>query len=221
MTNNERILNYIWNNLGKDLNDYYNELGCMQTVNNILKNCLGYEAGGGASTALGLKELEKNPNFKEVTTSQAQAGDLIISATGTGNGNIAHGHTGFLGENGVIYSNNSITGLLSGHLTAKMWREYFYIKGGFPTRYFRAIGEPKLAPVIVETPKPIEVTKDKETTGWDKIIPNVLNSTTNMLSIFVLVGSFVLVYSGKEIPEFWVMLTTSILGYKTYRTVTK
>lgn len=144
MKNNEIILAFIKENLGKDLNNDYNELGCAQTVNNILTECLGYPAGGGASTALMLKTLVANNNFKEVTTTKARAGDIIISATGTGNGTIAHGHVGFLGENGVIYSNNSYKDMLDGHITAEQWKNYFARKGGFSVRYFRAIAEPKV-----------------------------------------------------------------------------
>ena len=113
-------------------------------MNNILTECLGYPAGGGASTALMLKTLVANDNFREVTTTKARAGDIIISATGTGNGTIAHGHVGFLGENGVIYSNNSYKDMLDGHITAEQWKNYFARKGGFSVRYFRAIAEPKV-----------------------------------------------------------------------------
>lgn len=142
MKNNETIIAFLKENLGKDLNNDYNELGCAQTVNNALLECLGYVAGGGPSTAKMLVALEDNPNFKEVTRNEARAGDIILSATGTGNGKIDHGHVGFLGENGIIYSNNSAKDMLDDHLTAQDWKNYFVLKGGFPVRYFRAIGEP-------------------------------------------------------------------------------
>jgi len=144
MKNNEIILAFIKENLGNDLNENYNELGCAQTVNNILKFCLGYQAGGGPSTAKMLQVIVANPDFKEVTKITARPGDIVLSATGTGNGNIAHGHVGFLGENGVIYSNNSYTDKLDGHITAAQWKSYFKDKGGFSVRYFRAIGDPKI-----------------------------------------------------------------------------
>lgn len=142
MENNKTILAFLKENLGKDLNNDYNELGCAETVNNVLKECMGYVAGGGPSTAKMLEALVVNENFKEVTKLQARAGDIVLSATGTGNGTIAHGHVGFLGDNGIIYSNNSYTDQLDDHITAQQWKEYFAQKGGFPVRYFRAIGTP-------------------------------------------------------------------------------
>ena len=142
MENNKTILAFLKENLGKDLNNDYNELGCAQCVNNSLKECMGYVAGGGPSTAKMLEALVVNENFKEVTKLQARAGDIVLSATGTGNGTIAHGHVGFLGDNGIIYSNNSYTDQLDDHITAQQWKEYFAQKGGFPVRYFRAIGTP-------------------------------------------------------------------------------
>lgn len=160
MKNNETILAYIKEDLGKDLNDNYNEVGCAQTVNNILKACLGYVAGGGASTAKMLEVIVDDNNFIEVTRTQARAGDIILSATGTGNGTIAHGHVGFLGENGVIYSNNSYKDMLDDHLTAVQWKSYFVDKGGFKVRYFRAVGTPKVdwkpkatIPVVLQSSK--------------------------------------------------------------------
>lgn len=142
MKNNEIILAFLKENLGKDLNNDYNELGCAMTVNNSLKECLGYVAGGGASTAQMLIALVSNENFKEVSRNEARAGDIILSATGTGNGKIDHGHVGFLGEKGIIYSNNSAKDMLDNHLTATDWKNYFVLKGGFSVRYFRAVGTP-------------------------------------------------------------------------------
>ncbi len=159
MDNNKIILDFIKANLGKDFNDNYNELGCAQAVNNILKACLGYVAGGGPSTAQMLKEVVSNPNFKEVTTSEARPGDIILSATGTGNGALAHGHVGFLGENGTIYSNDSMQDKLLANFTAEKWKNYYTIKGGFPPRYFRAVSAPL---VVISDTKPVEVVKNTE-----------------------------------------------------------
>jgi hypothetical protein len=159
--NNKIILQYIKSHLGQDLNDHYDELGCAQTVNNILRNCLGYEAGGGPSTAKMYEALKTNTNFKQVNRNEAQAGDIILSPTGQGNGKIAHGHTGFLGEKGVIYSNNSAKDILDDHLTAQDWKSYFVLKGGYPVYYYRAIGESKTdyqeskVPVILQSSQDI------------------------------------------------------------------
>lgn len=168
MNNNKTILAFIKENLGKDLNGNYNELGCAETVNNIFIEALGYKVGGGASTAKMLEALTgtvPNGRFVEVTRTQARAGDIVLSATGTGNGTIAHGHVGVLGENGVIYSNNSHKDMLDDHITAEEWKNYFARKGGFPVRYFRAVGNPLviwkpktiLLPVIQSSQDPAKV----------------------------------------------------------------
>jgi len=171
MENNKIILNFIKANLKKDLNSTYDELGCAFTVNFICKNALGYVAGGGPSTSAMLTEIVSNQNFKEVTKNEARAGDIILSATGTGNGRIAHGHVGFLGENGIIYSNNSAKDMLDDHLTASDWKNYFVLKGGFPVRYFRAVGTPTII-----TPK---------------VLPEVIQSSQNPANISLTIKSIV------------------------------
>lgn len=157
--NNQKILNFLKANVGKDFNDSYDSLGCAQNVNNILKIVLGYVAGGGPSTAQMKIALLENPNFKEVSKNEARAGDIVLSATGTGNGRIAHGHVGFLGENGIIYSNNSAKDMLDNHLTASDWKNYFVLKGGFEVKYFRAIGR-DLVGEIKSVPKILQSSQD-------------------------------------------------------------
>lgn len=187
--NNKTILNYIKANLGKDLNDNYNELGCAQTVNNIAKNALGYVAGGGPSTAKMLEEIVKNPNWKEVTKNEAIPGDIVLSATGTGNGNIAHGHVGFLGENGVIYSNNSAKDMLDDHLTATDWRNYFSLKGGFPVRYFRAVGVALVKSTTESNiPKVLQSSQD----------PNKISLAVSATSLTVIIA-LIKTYTGIEV----------------------
>lgn len=186
MENNKKLLNYIKANLGKDLNDNYNELGCAQTVNNIAKNALGYVVGGGASTAQMLKEIEEfsiyldNPNWKEVSKMEARAGDIILSATGTGNGKIAHGHVGFLGENGIIYSNNSAKDMLDNHLTAQDWKNYFVLKGGFSVRYFRAVGQALVSGITIsKVPTILQSSQD----------PNKISLTVKGVASFLILLS--------------------------------
>ena len=156
--NNQKILDFLKQNVGRDFTEY-DALGCADTVNNILQECLGYQAGGGPSTNKMIKEIRLNKNFREVTTYEALAGDIIISPTGYGNGAISNGHVGFLGENGEIYSNNSATSKLDSHLTSTRWREYFKVEGGFPVFYFRAIG----SIVGVKAPTVINIMSGKKT----------------------------------------------------------
>lgn len=153
---NQKILNFLKQNVGRDFTEY-DALGCADTVNNILKECLGYVAGGGPSTNKMIEELRKNKNFREVTLYETLAGDIIISPTGYGNGSIKNGHVGFLGENGEIYSNNSSTSKLDTHLTAIKWKEYFKVQGGYPVFYYRAIANP----VVNNIPKILQSSKDE------------------------------------------------------------
>ena len=229
MQNNKIILDYIKKNLGKDLNDDYNELGCAQTVNNILKNSLGYEAGGGASTAKMLDEILVNSNFKEMTTTTAEAGDIILSATGTGNGSIAHGHVGFLGESGIIYSNNSVKGVLDNHITATEWKNYFVVKGGFPVRYFRAIANP-IIPVKPMTPTYTEI---KTPTNYDdrkadlfEIFTKTKKVALNISAtkIFMLMLASVIAYgfiSGKLTQDNFMYIALSVIAFYTGNKVSK
>ena len=235
MKNNQVILNFIKANLGKDFNGNYNELGCAQTVNNVLKACLGYEAGGGASTAAMLPAILSNPNFKEVENVYAEAGDIILCATGTGNGNISHGHVGFLGENGVIYSNDSAKDALLQNFTSESWKNYFVIKGGYTPRYFRAIGNS----LIKEVPSIAPVDNQQTITSPDKaqnesgqdFTQNTINTidAVNAVSqddnrpfwksaskiVFLSFGlsATFLVYVGKITPENWMILSSAVFGY--------
>lgn len=153
--NNEKLVQFCENNIGRDFTEY-DSVGCADTVNKILKEVLGYEAGGGPSTNKMYKELQKNKNFKQMDTYTAEAGDLILSPTGYGNGTISNGHVGILGSAGFIYSNNSSTSKLDKHLTAHQWKEYFKDKGGYPVTYWRAVGKP----LDSKIPKVIQSSKD-------------------------------------------------------------
>lgn len=219
MKNNEIVLNFVKANLGKDFNNNYNELGCAQSINNIFLACLGYEVGGGPSTAAMLKAVVVNPNFQEVSTSESRAGDIILSATGTGNGNLAHGHVGILGENGVIYSNDSSKDQFLANYTAERWKNYFTIKGGFPPRYFRAIGqplkttespvEPENAPTTIVESKPVQsgnyANQDDNRPFW--------KSASKIVFLSFGISATFLVYMGKITPENWMILSSAVFGY--------
>lgn len=221
MTNNQAIIEYIKANLGKDLNETWNELGCAKTVNNIFKNVLGYVVGGDVSTAKMLEEVVNNPNFIEITTPNTIVGDIILSATGTGNGTIAHGHVGVLGENGVIYSNNSAKDMLDDHLTAETWKSYFTIKGGFKPRYFRAIGQSKIK--LEEPIKEKEIIKEipeepkieipvTDATNQDDNRP-FYKSASKLVFLSFGLGATILLYSGKITSENWMILASGVFGY--------
>lgn len=93
-----------------------------------------------------------NPNFPRVTGTWSlwdllkvhadqvqvpQAGDIILSVTGTGNGAIRNGHCGVVGEHEIIMSNDSLTGLFKENYTLDSWNNYYGVKGGFPVLFYR------------------------------------------------------------------------------------
>jgi hypothetical protein len=52
-------------------------------------------------------------------------GAVIVSPSKDMNGKTVHGHTGIVGENGVIYSNSSATGLWKQNWTVDDWRKHY------------------------------------------------------------------------------------------------
>ncbi len=220
MKNNDKILKFLKDNVGRDFTTY-DAFGCADTVNNILDEVLGYNAGGGPSTHEMYKSLQKDSKFEQQTTQSARPGDLILSPTGYGNGNLSNGHVGFLGENGIIYSNNSNTSKLDTAFTAAKWKAYYKDKGGFPVVYYRAVAPSKvIEKAPVEAPKqPIEetfnpsiniptinaVNQDDNRPFWQSVSKLVFLS-------FGLSATFLL-YTGKITTENWMILSSMVFGY--------
>ena len=113
------------------------ELGCAETVNAVHRKAFGYEIGGGISTNLVYKALISHPKF--IGVDKPLEGDVIISPTGYGNGKLSNGHTGIMGKDGVIMSNDSATGLFKENYTLQTWRGYYEARGGYPVKFFRRI----------------------------------------------------------------------------------
>lgn len=112
------------------------ELGCASSLNNVYERAFGREIGGGASTYLLWEALNASPKFKEVTT--PQKGDIILSPTGYPGSKLKNGHVGIVG-NVTIMSNNSQTGLWDYHWKLKEWLDYYTVKGGIKTFYYRPL----------------------------------------------------------------------------------
>lgn len=68
-------------------------------------------------------------------------GDVIIAPTGMARHGtpIKNGHVGIVMKDNVIYSNNSLTGLLDDHFTIDTWNKRYRDKGGYPVYYFRIV----------------------------------------------------------------------------------
>lgn len=121
--------------IGKDMAPIEDEFGCAEAVNEIVYKTFGDYAGGGASTYRMFSALTAHKKFKQV--SEGAAGDIIISPTGTGNGKLANGHTGIMGENGSIMSNDSVSGFWQQNYSLDTWRARYQKLGGFPVLFFR------------------------------------------------------------------------------------
>ena len=115
-------------------------LGCAITVWNVVFKATGTKIGGVPieSTTTLYQMLLSSPSFESVTLEQAGEGDIIISPTGYAPNKLAHGHTGIVGNFGIL-SNNSEDGLLEENYTKQSWNNYFGVSRGFPVICFRML----------------------------------------------------------------------------------
>lgn len=113
------------------------ELGCAESVNAIHKKVFGFEIGGEISTNRMYQVLRKSMLFLQIDS--PLAGDIIISPTGYGNGRLSNGHVGIFGENGIIMSNDSISGSFQENYTLDTWKQRYAMVGGYPIYIFRRI----------------------------------------------------------------------------------
>jgi hypothetical protein len=116
------------------------ELGCAISLT-VLLNRIGCIIKETASTAELLMELAEDPEFEEISETDAGCGDIIICATGTSsipNTPIPHGHCGIVGKFGIM-SNDSRNGIWSEYYTLESWKERYEIKGGYASRFFRIV----------------------------------------------------------------------------------
>lgn len=123
-------------NLGKHLTlnpDVPPEVGCAEAVSTVLKQAgIAVPTEGIAGTAALYAWLPQN-GFSRADT--PQAGDIIVSPTGMGNGTV-RGHTGVVGNAGIL-SNDSQSGLFLELWTIDKWQEFYGSQGGLPVAFFR------------------------------------------------------------------------------------
>lgn len=135
--NGQHIYQVALNYLGIDAspNDVApDEYACAETVSDILA-AAGFDIGVIVSTYQLYEKLLSGGIFEPVSV--PMAGDVIISPTGTGNGTLPNGHTGIMGENGLIMSNSSATGNFTQNYTLESWNARYKDIGGFPVYFFR------------------------------------------------------------------------------------
>jgi hypothetical protein len=108
------------------------DVGCAEAVSYILKNSgVILPPRGMASTSQFMIWLKKNG--KLVTT--PEAGNIVISPTGTSTKGVLHGHMGIVLKYGIA-SNDSNTGLFRENYTVKSWQRLFHTHLGFPVYFF-------------------------------------------------------------------------------------
>lgn len=111
------------------------DVGCAEAVSYVLKaaGVTGLPQVGIAGTSDLWAWLRQN--FSQVTN--PLPGDIVISPTGTSSLGSSHGHTGIVGQFGIL-SNDSDTGLFLEKYTVQTWQQFFGHALGFPVFYFRA-----------------------------------------------------------------------------------
>lgn len=113
------------------------EYGCAETVNEIHKKCFGFPIGGELSTYKMYAVLKSSPLFIKVDS--PLEGDIIISPTGYGNGDLSNGHVGIMSIKGDIMSNSSKTGRFEQNYNLLTWNDRYKKIGGYPVEFFRRV----------------------------------------------------------------------------------
>jgi hypothetical protein len=121
---------------GQDLSYLVNNMvGCAESVTRILVT-LGIAPRIITGTYTLYEFLNTSPRFEKVF--YPEAGDIILSPSSMGNGKI-QGHTGIVGKNSHVLSNDSMSGKFSDNYTLFTWDVRYKVKGGLPVFYYRII----------------------------------------------------------------------------------
>lgn len=115
------------------------ELACAETVYDILAKAFPLNVGFPflVSTSKLYDALRTSPKYMKMD--QPLEGDIVISPTGYGNGNLSNGHVGIKGEGDRIMSNSSDSGKFEENYSMEGWKMRYVNKGGYPMLYFRRI----------------------------------------------------------------------------------
>lgn len=144
-TKSEKLYKKAFDTIGFDASPkdlVSDEYACAESVSTILSSVIAFNIITGTFSLLNV--LKDDSRFQEIFT--PEQGCIIISATGTGNGNLANGHVGIVGKNLApdnslyVMSNSSASGIWSVNLTIDKWNKYYGVYGGFPVRYFKLLG---------------------------------------------------------------------------------
>lgn len=115
------------------------EYGCADSLSKVINSAFPKCILGSVSTAELYKQLLNSKSF--VKTTELEAGDIIISPTGssTKNSDIKNGHCGIVGEDDEIMSNSSATGTWEQNYTVTTWTRRYRNQGGYPIYSFRKL----------------------------------------------------------------------------------
>lgn len=118
---------------GSDVSPIENELGCAESVSNILHKAYSDFPGEVLGTALLNQKLMSHPHFR--TTLDPKPGVVIMSPTVGDN----HGHCGIFGAGGTIMSNSSFTYKWDYNYTLDEWAKYFRLSKGLHVYFYERI----------------------------------------------------------------------------------
>ena len=139
MTEPEKIINKCLEKQGTDFTEDWvcpDDVSCSFAVTTILKEIdPTFPIITGTATLDAY--LTSSSKFERVL--EPEAGDIVVSPTGQGNGVLPNGHTGFYINTTEIMSNDSNSGLWQKNYTRDTWRNRYHYKGGMPVRLYRKI----------------------------------------------------------------------------------
>lgn len=142
-TNSEKIYQTAKRLIGTRQSAGNPEFGCAITVNNIVQAAIGLPIGGGYSTARMYECLKDGlgTRFLQVPLGEHKPGNIIISPTGQGNGDLPNGHVGIITKNDPngILSNDSASGELHQYWNVPKWRQFYGQIGGYPIYIFEVL----------------------------------------------------------------------------------
>lgn len=116
------------------------DVGCAEAVEKIVEEATGEYLNCSGSTYKLKAILDSSSNWVKID--KPETGAIILSATGYGNGNLKHGHTGIVevvGDVVNIISNSSKDGLLKRSYTLDTWNARYRDIGGFPVDFYKKI----------------------------------------------------------------------------------
>ncbi len=110
-------------------------VNCVEALNQIGIECFGKPFCQGASTITLSLTLKGSIRFAAVNLRDVLPGDIIVSPTS----GKRIGHTGVVGKDGKVYSNNSNTGLWTDHWEITKWYLKYSVEYGLPVEFYRVI----------------------------------------------------------------------------------